>query len=160
MKELNVYLRAARELTQRVDHEPSAEEIAEMVDKPLEEVKEMLGLNEKITSVDSPAGLEGDRPLIETLACSVNVDPARILSNNTLHSMIEDWLDQLPEQQCEIIARRYGLRGYERMTLEEVGREIGLTRERVRQIQVDALKFLRQVLESQGFDETNLFDGD
>ena len=56
VKELNVYLRAARELTQKLDHEPSAEEIAELLDKPVDDVKRMLGLNERVASVDTPLG--------------------------------------------------------------------------------------------------------
>ena len=67
------------------------------------------------------------------------------------------WLDELCEKQREVVARRFGLRGHETSTLEEVGREIGLTRERVRQIQVEALRRLRDILEKQGLDAYALF---
>ncbi|MED5459335.1 MAG: sigma-70 family RNA polymerase sigma factor, partial [Pseudomonadota bacterium] len=67
VKELNIYLRAARELTQKLDHEATAEEIAEHLDKPVETVKKMLGLNERVSSVDSPMGGDSDKPLIDTL---------------------------------------------------------------------------------------------
>ena len=63
------------------------------------------------------------------------------------------WLAQLDEKQREVLVRRFGLNNHERTTLEEVGRELGVTRERVRQIQMDALKQLRKILESQGFSE-------
>ena len=66
-------------------------------------------------------------------------------------------MDQLDEKQREVLVRRFGLCNYERTTLEEVGRELGVTRERVRQIQMDALKQLRKILESQGFSEELLF---
>ncbi len=158
VKELNVYLRAARQLTQQLDHEPTAEEIAELVDKPLEEVKEMLGLNERITSVDGPASTEVDRPLIDTLACANNMDPAKTLEDNCLKDNIEKWLSELAENQQEVLARRFGLRGFERATLEEVGGEVGLTRERVRQIQVEALKALRKIMEKNGVFDVPIFN--
>lgn len=158
VKELNVYLRAARQLTQALDHEPTAEEIAELVDKPIEDVKKMLELNEKIASVDSPMGYEDGKPLLETLADENSADPADLLTDANLNEHLEAWLDELHENQREVIARRFGLRGYEKATLEEVGREIGLTRERVRQIQVEALKSLRRILERYGLSEENIFE--
>jgi RNA polymerase nonessential primary-like sigma factor len=65
-------------------------------------------------------------------------------------SHLELWLDKLTHKQSDIIARRFGLRGFESSTLEDVGREIGLTRERVRQIQIEALKKLRKMIEQEG----------
>jgi len=151
VKELNVYLRAARTLAQRLDHEPSAEEIAEMVDKPLEEVKHMLGLNERITSIDAPGSNEADKPLLETLPDLHDNDPEHILENENFREHLGNWMRELTENQREVIGRRYGLLGYDRATLEEVGEIIGLTRERVRQIQVEGLKALRKIMEKHGF---------
>ena len=150
VKELNVYLRAARELTQKLDHEPTAEEIAELVDKPVEDVKRMLGLNERVTSVDVPLGPDSDRSLLDTIADQQVSDPAELLQDEDMRESIAAWLEELSDKQREVIARRFGLAGYEGATLEEVGREIGLTRERVRQIQVEALRRLREILERQG----------
>ncbi|KZY73241.1 RNA polymerase sigma factor RpoS, partial [Oleiphilus sp. HI0065] len=143
VKELNLYLRAARELTQKLDHEPSAEEIADLLDKPVADVKKMLGLNERVASVDTPIGVNGDKSLLDTVADESAADPAEILQDNDLQGSIDGWLDQLSGKQQEVLSRRFGLRGYKMSTLEEVGSEIGLTRERVRQIQVEALKRLR-----------------
>lgn len=157
VKELNVYLRAARQLTQLLDHEPTPDEIAELVDKPIEDVKRMLGLNEKVTSVDSPLGYDEQKSLLDTLSDENSVDPAELLTDENLRQHIESWLDELPDNQCEVISRRFGLRGYERSTLEEVGREIGLTRERVRQIQVEALRTLRKIFERYGLSEEDIF---
>lgn len=151
VKELNVYLRAGRELMQKLDHEPTAEEIAQVIDCPVEDVKHALSLNERVTSVDAPAGNEADKPLIETIADTAENDPATILVNENLNQNLEMWINELTELQREVIARRYGLLGHERATLEEVGHIIGLTRERVRQIQVDALKTLRKIMERHGF---------
>ncbi len=157
VKELNLYLRAARQLTQKLDHEPSPEEIAEMLDAPLEEVQKILGLNDKVTSVDTPIGFDEGKSLLDTLADVNSVNPAELLTDENLRAHIEMLLDQLSENQRQVIARRFGLRGHEKATLEEVGKEISLTRERVRQIQVEALKALRNLLEGVGLTQEDLF---
>jgi len=158
VKELNIYLRAARELTQNLDHEPTAEEIAEMVDKPIGDVKRMLGLNEKIASVDAPVGKDMEKALINTLADDSVIDPAVSLQDDNLTDFIAQWIDELSEKQREVLSRRFGLRGHERSTLEEVGKEIGLTRERVRQIQVEALRNLRKIMEEHGLSSALIFE--
>lgn len=158
VKELNVYLKAARQLTQALDHDPSPEEIAELVDKPIEEVKRMLGLNERMTSVDTPIGRDADRSLLDTLADDNNIDPAELLLDANLRQNIDEWLAELPEKQREVLARRFGLYGFEKATLEQVGKEIGLTRERVRQIQVEALRTLREILEKHGLSSDVVFE--
>ena len=151
VKEINVYLRAARHLSQTLDHEPNAEEIAEMLDKPIEEVKRMMGLNERVTSVDVPLGREGDRSLLDAIPDENNIDPSDLLQDENIRDSIDVWLNQLTDKQREVVERRFGLHGYDPSTLEQVGVEIGVTRERVRQIQIEALKRLREILESQGF---------
>lgn len=157
VKELNVYLRAAKKLTHILDHEPSPEEIAEMVDKPLADVEKMLGLNDKVTSVDVPIGYEDNKLVVDTIADENSLNPADMLTDENMRAQIESLLDQLPENQQEVIARRFGLRGHEKATLEDVGSEIDLTRERVRQIQVEALKNLRGLLEGIGLTQEDLF---
>lgn len=157
VKELNVYLRAARELTQRLDHEPKPEEIAEMLDRPVQDVKRMLSLNERVTSVDAPMGPDSDRSLVENITGENVTDPSEILQNTNLQGSLTEWLSELSDKQREVIARRFGLLGYEMSTLEEVGREIGLTRERVRQIQVEALKRLRSIMEKEGLSGETIF---
>jgi RNA polymerase nonessential primary-like sigma factor len=157
VKELNVYLRAARELTQKLDHEPSADDIAQLLDKPVTEVKRMLGLNERVASVDTPLGPESDKSLLDTIADSHVSDPAQLLQESDIKDSIGVWLGELSEKQCEVVSRRFGLRGDETSTLEEVGREIGLTRGRVRQIQVEALKRLRIIMEMQGLSSESIF---
>ena len=157
VKELNIYLRAARELTQKLDHEPSAEEIANMLDKPAADVERLLGLNERVTSMDTPVGPESDRSVVDTIADARVCDPSQLLQDSDIKDSIASWLGELSEKQREVVSRRFGLRGYESSTLEEVGREIGLTRERVRQIQVEALKRLKEILERQGLSSDAIF---
>ena len=158
VKELNLYLRAARELTQKLDHEPTAEEIARMVDKPVADVKRMLGLNERVASMDTPIGVGSDKSLMDTVADEGASDPADVLQDDDICSSLETWIDQLSDKQQEVLSRRFGLRGYPISTLEEVGQEIGLTRERVRQIQVEALRRLREILEKDGLSGNLLFN--
>jgi len=157
VKELNVYLRAARELTQKLDHEPSAEEIADMLDRPARDVKRLLGLNERVTSVDTPVSPDSDRAVLDTIPDTRVSDPSMLLQNSDIKDSIGTWLEELSDKQCEVVSRRFGLRGYESSTLEEVGREIGLTRWRVRQIQVEALRRLRVIMENQGLSSDSLF---
>lgn len=158
VKELNVYLRAARELAQKLDHEPTPEDIAEMLDKPVSDVKKMLRLNERITYMETPIGKEGDKSLQDIIADENNIDPQMLLQDNNLRENIDAWLDQLTEKQREVLSRRFGLRGHEKATLEEVGKQIGLTRERVRQIQVEALKALRELMEKEGLSSDMIFE--
>jgi RNA polymerase nonessential primary-like sigma factor len=146
VKELNVYLRAARELTQKLDHEPSAEEIANLLEKPVGEVKRMLGLNERVSSVDVSLGQDSDKTLLDTLTDDRPTDPCELLQDDDLSQSIDQWLSELTDKQREVVIRRFGLRGHESCTLEYFGQENGQTRERVRNIQVEALKRLREIL--------------
>ena len=157
VKEINVYLRAARQLTQTLDHEPTAEEIADLLDRPLNEVKRMLGLNERVTSVDTPYGKDADKPLLDTIADENARDPTEYIQADDLSGHLDEWLGKLNEKQREVVERRFGLHGYENSTLEQVANELGVTRERVRQIQMDALKRLRGILEQEGFSIDTIF---
>jgi len=157
VKEINLYLRATRQLTQGLEREPTAEEVATLLDKPISEVKRMLGLNERVTSVDTPIGGDEDRILLDAIPDDKCPDPSSVLQDENVNRNLDDWIDRLNDKQREVIERRFGLHGYERSTLEEVGKEIGVTRERVRQIQMDALKRLREIMESEGFSEDILF---
>jgi RNA polymerase nonessential primary-like sigma factor len=157
VKEINVYLRAARKLAQTLDHEPSSEEIAELLDRPIDEVKRMLGLNERVTSVDTPFGKDADKPLLDTIADEKNLDPTVDIQNDGLNANLDRWLSKLNDKQREVVERRFGLHGYENSTLEQVANELGVTRERVRQIQMDALRRLRDILERDGFSVESIF---
>lgn len=158
VKELNIYLRTARELSQKLDHEPTAEEIAVELDKPVDDVSKMLRLNERISSVDTPIGGDGDKALLDIIPDINNSDPEVSTQDDDIRDSLVAWLDELNPKQKEVLARRFGLLGYEPSTLEEVGREINLTRERVRQIQVEGLRRLREILMKQGLNMESLFN--
>ncbi|WWO95216.1 MAG: RNA polymerase sigma factor RpoS [Candidatus Dasytiphilus stammeri] len=158
VKELNIYLRTSRELLHKRDHEPSAQEIAIQLDKPLANVNRMLRLNEHISSVDTPFyNNESDKILLDILADEKYLGPEDTTQYENMKESIIKWLYELTAKQREVLARRFGLLGYEASTLEDVGREIGLTRERVRQIQVEALRQLRDILHSHGLNIEGLF---
>ncbi|MDX2320227.1 MAG: RNA polymerase sigma factor RpoS [Moritella sp.] len=157
VKELNVYLRAARELAHELDHEPTAEDIAEKLDKPVADVSKMLRLNERISSVDTPIGGDSEKALLDIISDDKGDSPESCTQNEDIKFSIVRWLEELNPKQREVLARRFGLLGYDASTLEDVGREIGLTRERVRQIQVEALRRLREVLAQQGLSVEALF---
>ncbi len=158
VKEINIYLRAARKLSQKLDREPSPEDVAEFLDRPIDEVKRMLGLNERITSVDAPSGRDYEKSLLDTIPDEQNTDPSLLLQNSDVKRHVDAWLAQLSEKQCAVVERRFGLHGREVSTLEEIGAELGVTRERVRQIQIEAIKRLRQILEREGFSVEALFN--
>ena len=157
VKELNIYLRASRELIQKLDHEPTAEDIALHLDRPVADVNKMLRLNERIASVDTPFAGESDKALLDVIADEKSTGPESDLQSEDMSNNIVHWLNELNTKQREVLARRFGLLGYEASTLENVGREIGLTRERVRQIQVEALKRLRDILSQQNLSIEAIF---
>ena len=99
VKELNVYLRAARQLTQELDHDPTPEEIAALVDKPIDDVKRLLSFNERVASMDTPIGQEDNKPLIECIADDKAISPEKILVDADLQAHINVWLDQLGGRQ-------------------------------------------------------------
>lgn len=157
VKEMNVYLKAQRHLAQTLDHDPSPEDIAKHLDKPVKTVEKMLKLNERVTSVDVPCGKDFDKPLVESLTDEEHLTAADNIQEEGMKSNITDWLYQLSSKQREVICRRYGLCGYENSTLEQVAQELGVTRERVRQIQMDGLKRLKEILEFGGFTFESIF---
>ena len=157
VKKLNVYLRTARELAHKLTHEPTPEDIAKELDVSAKEVSKILKLNERVSSVDTPIGHSSDKELLDIIPDNNESTPENTLQTNDMKLRIVDWLEDLNSKQREVLARRFGLLGYEAATLENVGKEIGLTRERVRQIQVEALKALRDVLSKQGLSIEALF---
>lgn len=117
----------------------------------------MLRLNERIASVDTPIGGDSETSLLDMISDDDDNSPEYTNQDNDMKQSIVKWLYELNAKQREVLARRFGLLGYEPATLEDVGQEIGLTRERVRQIQVEGLRRLREILEGQGLSLDALF---
>ena len=150
-KELNSVQRVRRELSQKLDHEPSAEEVAGLLNKPAGDVRRLLNISESVSCTEISI-LDPERPAWDIFEDEKSQSPWELLQSDQLKDHLSVWLDQLSEKSLDVVVRRFGLRGHDIATLEEVGRQIGLTRERVRQIQVDALKELRGMLSEEGFE--------
>jgi RNA polymerase nonessential primary-like sigma factor len=158
IKELNTYLRAARKLTQELNREATPEDVARLLKKPVKDVEKMFKLADRVSSFDIPMGGDGERPLLDVIPDDSSADPSSILQDESVIKHLDSWLDELDEKQRDVVVRRFGLRNHPRGTLEEVGLELGVTRERVRQIQMDALRKLRRILEHSGYSRDNIIN--
>ena len=156
VKALNSFLRTSRVMTQKLDREPTVEEVAIEMGKPLAEMERLLALSERSTSLDLPVSKSNDRPVMEIVSDNVFPEPDEFLQDKNVIGMVDSWLNELDEKQSEVIVRRFGLHGFEAATLEQVGNELGVTRERVRQIQMEALRRLRHILMNRGLSEEAL----
>jgi len=150
IKELNVVLRAVRHLEAENGREISYEQIAHLIDKPVDEVRRILALNEHIASLDAPLEIDPGHTIGEAIPDENGVDPSSQLESSEIGDLLACWVDQLPEKQRLVIERRYGLNGAEVCTLEAIAADLHLTRERVRQIQVEALGHLRRIIRRGG----------
>lgn len=158
LRELNLYLSTAKKLLKEQDREPTYQEIADALDKSIEDVKNMMELNEHMVSLDTQVSSEDytGKSYVDTLADKSITDPEELLAKERLNASVDDCLQKLNDKQREVLCRRFGLAGYDKQTLEEVGKTVGLTRERVRQIQMSALKALRVILHEKGL-ESDIF---
>ncbi|WP_297574508.1 RNA polymerase sigma factor RpoS [uncultured Deefgea sp.] len=150
IKELNVYLRAQRHLEASLGHEPAIEDIAHLVGKNVEDVRRVMSLNERVASLDAPLDIDPMLSIGESIPDEQHDGPEAILQNAEVERYVKEWLKQLNDKQRMVIERRYGLNGYEICTLEDLAANLNLTRERVRQIQIEALDQLRRILRRYG----------
>ncbi len=156
IKEINQCLRAAHELRQKNVEKPSVADIASSVDREVADVERLLALHERITI--GSGSTDGERGVLETLPAQTSAEPPRCAQRATVTAILDHWLGMLDEKQCAVVERRFGLHGYRRLTLEQIGVEIGVTRERVRQIQIEALRNLRAMMEEEGLSIESLLD--
>lgn len=152
VKELNIYLRISRQCLNETDHEVVPEQIAKALDKPLADVERILAYNERVISADTPVVPGQEQTVLETITERVESNPAETHLKHEVREAVMAWLHMLNTKQCDVIVRRFGFHGHDAGTLEQVGREIGLTRERVRQIQLEALQRLRELAAEAGMD--------
>jgi RNA polymerase nonessential primary-like sigma factor len=159
IKEINAVLRATRTLRCGRDSPPTVAEIADYLDRDVEDIERLQGLHNRVTIGSSGPGNSDDgRSLLESLPGQKAAEPAACAQKEYVHEIVDCWLFKLNDKQREVVERRFGLHGYRRLTLEEIGNEIGVTRERVRQIQIDALKNLKTMMESHGVDSEFVLD--
>ena len=148
IKKLNVYLRLAKHLTQHLHHEPTADEIAKLIDIPIDDVHSILKLAPQAASLNNPIGNDNERTHLDMVADNTNRDPEIEVEAHDTEKKVEELVKSLNPRLREVVARRYGLLGYKQETLEETGDSVDLTRERVRQLQLLALDELRELIKS------------
>ena len=158
IKDINSVLRAAHGLRHANGTAPTVAEVAEHTDREPAEVERLLGLHERVTlGSTSASGPDEERGVLDALPGDDRREPDERAQAQSVHDILDHWVWELNDKQREVVERRFGLHGYRRLTLEEIGREIGVTRERVRQIQLEALRNLREMLESHGVDSRAVF---
>lgn len=157
VKELNQVLRAMRNLEARSGGECCAEDIATLLAKPVEDVRHILSLNEHTASLDAPLDIDPSLSIGESLADDNQEGPEEQIQNAEIGSLVQAWIAQLNDKQRTVIEFRYGINNREIATLEELADQLSLTRERVRQIQLEALAQLRKILRRAGVSRDVLF---
>ena len=156
VKEINLILRAFRHLEMANGKETRLEQIAHLIDRSVDDVRRAISLNEHIASLDAPLEIDPDHTIADAIADENALDPEELLQSSEVGGLINQWVEQLTDKQRRVLERRYGLGGAEVSTLEEVAAELNLTRERVRQIQIEALDQLRRVIKRGGVTRDNL----
>jgi len=156
IKELNTVLRAMRHLETHSECDPSPDDVAHLVELRVEDVRRLLSLNERMTSLDAPLEIDPMLSVGESIADENTPQPDIRLENAEIETYVREWLGQLNERQRSVIERRYGLNGSEINTLEQLAQSLNLTRERVRQIQIEALASLRKILRRSGMSRETL----
>ncbi|TQK07922.1 RNA polymerase sigma factor RpoS [Herbaspirillum sp. SJZ107] len=152
VRELNQILRAKYHLeAQHHDgKEASAEDIASLVGRPVEEVQDILALSEHATSLDAPLDNDPQSSLMDMLPDDGDVSPDAQAEQHEMTLLVRDWLQKLPDKQRVVVMRRFGLDNDDPATLETLAEEMGVTRERVRQIQQEALVKLKRAMAARG----------
>ena len=152
VRELNQMLRAKYHLeAQHHDgKEASAEDIASLVGRPVEEVQDILALSEHATSLDAPLDNDPQTSLMDMLPDEADVSPDLHAEHHEMTLLVRDWLQKLPDKQRVVVMRRFGLDNDDPATLETLAEEMGVTRERVRQIQQEALVKLKRAMAARG----------
>ncbi len=149
VEKLNRVAHVERQLVQRLGREPEPAEIAAELKVSIREVRDILRVAQMPVSLEKPVGDEDESELGDFVADESTEEPFETATENLQREDIQRALDALPERERQVIELRYGLRGHEPLTLEEVGRAFGVTRERIRQIENNTLKKLKQLPEAQ-----------
>ena len=156
VKEINLVLRALRQLEFTNGRDVHLEQIAHLIDRSVDEVRRALLLNEHTTSLDAPLEIDNGHTVGETIVDENAINPEHSLQADEVAHLITHWVKALPDKHRRVLEHRYGLGGAEICTLEEVAADLGLTRERVRQIQIEALDQLRRSIRRGGIAQDSL----
>ena len=140
---INKTIRVSRQLLQELGHDPSAEEIAKEMDMPVEKVRDILKIAQEPVSLETPIGEEEDSHLGDFIPDEDASEPSEAASFSLLREQLEEVLDTLAPREKKVLELRFGILDGRTRTLEEVGKEFNVTRERIRQIEAKALRKLR-----------------
>ena len=157
IKELNIYLRAQRHLETHGVADPTMDDIAALTGHTVNDVRRIMQLNERVASLDAPLDIDPSLSLGEAIADDNAHLPEDALQLEEVEHHVHEWMTQLNDKQRWVIERRFGLNGQEACTLEDLAFELKVTRERVRQIQMESLRVLRQMLRRRGMSKDELF---
>jgi RNA polymerase nonessential primary-like sigma factor len=157
IKDLNIILQASRHLEAHTGKEPKAEDVAHLLGRPVKEVQRMLSLNMSMMSLDAPLDIDPLLSVGDVMADDQTPGPDLMLEKSEIRYRVREWLNRLNDKQRYIIEQRYGLNGDETQTLEQLAERLDLTRERVRQIQLEALQTLRVILRCDGVSKDGVF---
>ncbi len=146
VKEINLVLRAMRHLESAGRRDATAQRVALLLDRPVEDIRRILSLNEHIASLDAPLEIDPNHTMAELITDDNGHDPESLLQSSEIGGLLNRWLGELTERQRSVIERRYGLNGADVATLDRIASNLGLTRERVRQIQMEGLDRLRKII--------------
>ena len=152
---INKVIRTSRQLMQELGRDPSDEELAKAVDMPVEKVREILKIAQEPVSLETPIGEEEDSTLGSFIPAEEATDPADLASVMLMNEKLREVLDTLTPREKRVLELRYGLEDGRPRTLEEVGKEFNVTRERIRQIEAKALRKLRHPRRSGAIREWN-----
>lgn len=156
VKELNQVLRAQRGLEARGNGDYSLDDLAAQVGKTVDEVQQLLSLAEHTASLDAPLDIDPSLSIGESIADDQAVAPDEHIQDSEVEVLVRDWISKLNDKQRTVIRHRYGIDECRMMTLEELAVELNLTRERVRQIQLEALQLLRRAIQRGGISRDEL----
>ena len=157
LKEMNAYLKAFRSLANTLDHEPTSEEIASHLHKPVTKVEKMHEMSERMVVWNSAQARLSEKNWAETIAEEDKPSPTDITHQAGMSSHVSYWLAQLTVEQREVISRHYGLHGYEQASLPEIAKAMDLTCGRVRRLQHDAMGIIRKLAAEEGMQMDAIF---
>jgi RNA polymerase nonessential primary-like sigma factor len=156
VKGMNIILRAFRHLERHLGRDPKAEDVAYLLEIPVWEVREALSLNLSTVSLDTPLDIDPLLSVGDTVVDENDPTPDMKFEELEIQQWVHKWMRQLSARQITVMEGRYGLNGHEIQTLTQLSKELKLTRERVRQIQMEALERLHTLVKSDGVSAMDL----
>ena len=156
-RELQTYRKMVRDLAKDLDHQPTIKDLSKVANKSEAEIRKVMNLDNNTVSIDAPIfGEDGSADFASIVADEKNVDPVQKIQTDTIVYLVDKWLDELDDLPKEVLARRFGLCGYEKSTLKEISDFMQVNYEKVRRIQDFGLRKLRAIVNSSGYSREDI----